>query len=285
MIEPVLPVAVVVKPAPVPVPVASVAPAPATLPVAPPCRVGWEEERPTAGGTTSKMRKVFSMKVRRVLVLRLAAVTVLTAWAICAQAPLPVGADDPGGWAKAKWGMTEDDLKAAFPQIGQVQDEGRDQIGLPRYIIANHLYAVAFFLDKEKGLRGVHIIFKKKLVKPDGTELEMVECGGVYSCPSAPQSTSKKKAAQDTEWAATQQAYIKAEMNEQAVRLAKDDLLNGLTNNYGNPTSVTMKTAGLEEFIWRFPTTEITLMWVHGEFKQLHSIQLFYAFRKKSPDF
>jgi len=204
-------------------------------------------------------------------------------------------ADDPGGWTKAKWGMTEDELKAAFPQITQVEDDGSSGIGLPHYVIQNHLYAVAFLVDKEKGLRTVHIIFKKKLVKQDGTELDMVECGGVYSCPSAaPQSTtssssrSQKKAAQkaaeDATWAATKQAYIKAEMNEQAVRLSKDDLLKALTTKYGNPTSNTAKTAGIEEFVWQFPTTEITLMWVHGEFKQLHSIQLFYGFRKKSSD-
>jgi len=29
-------------------------------------------------------------------------------------------ADDPGGWTKAKWGMTEAEIKAAFPQATQM---------------------------------------------------------------------------------------------------------------------------------------------------------------------
>jgi hypothetical protein len=223
--------------------------------------------------------------------------TIMAAMAIyagCLFAQNP--ADDPSGWTKAKWGMTEAELKLAFPEIAQVQDGGSNRIGLPRYVIANHLYAVAFLVNKEKGLFAVHIIFEKKVVKQDGTELDMVECGGVYSCPpAAPPSTTSsssrsqkraaQKAAEDATWAATQHDYIKAEMNEQAVRLSKDGLLRGLTTNYGNPTRDTTETAGIEEFVWQFPTTEITLMWVHGEFKQLHSIQLFYGLRTKSSDF
>jgi hypothetical protein len=236
----------------------------------------------------------FSIRTAEDLCVR--ALKLITILSIAAVASAQNPSDDPGGWTKAKWGMTESELKAAFPQIAQVEDDdGSSGIGLPHYVIENHLYAVAFLISKETGLRAVHIIFKKKLVKQDGTELDMVECGGVYSCPSAaPQSTtssssrSQKKAAQkaaeDAAWAATQGAYIKAEMNEQAVRLSKDDLLKGLTTKYGNPTSNTTKTAGIEEFVWQFPTTQITLMWVHGEFKQLHSIQLFYTFRKKSSD-
>jgi hypothetical protein len=220
----------------------------------------------------------------------------MAAMAVCAARLVAQNpADDPGGWTKAKWGMTEDELNATFPHIAQMQDDGSGGIGLPRYVIENHLYAVRFLIAKDTGLRAVHITYQKKLVREDGSEVDLVECGGVYSCASAapqgtPSSSSRaqkkaaQKAAEDAARAATQQEYVKAEMNEQAVRLSKDDLLRALTTKYGNPASKTMRAAGIEEFVWQFPTTQITLMWAHGEFKQFDSIQLFYTFRKKSSD-
>jgi hypothetical protein len=39
----------------------------------------------------------------------------LTAVLISCVAFAQSAADDPGGWTKAKWGMTEDEVKAAFP--------------------------------------------------------------------------------------------------------------------------------------------------------------------------
>ncbi len=203
--------------------------------------------------------------------------------------------DDPGGWTKAKWGMTEAELRATFPQIEQMREDGSDGIGLPRYVIENHLYSVWFLVAKETGLRTVHITFQKKLVKQDGTEVDLVECGAVHSCPSAvPQTTSSpsskaqkkaaQKAAEDAAWAATKDAYIKAGLNEQAVRLAKDDLLTALSSKYGNPSDHSVKSAGIENYLWRFATTEITLMWTHSEYKQLDSVQLFYTARKKSSE-
>jgi hypothetical protein len=196
-------------------------------------------------------------------------------------------ADDPGGWTNAKWGMTEDQIKAAFPQTTQMEDQGRTGLGLPSYVISNRKYLVAFSFDKEKGLTSVHFTDQKTLVKNDGTEVPLVRCD---TCASPSQSNTsssraaRKKAADDAAWAATKKAYIEAELNEQAVRLGKESLLTALTEKYGNPSSHAMEPSGIEKFVWQFPTTVITLMWIHGEFKQLHSAQLFYGLRKKSSD-
>jgi hypothetical protein len=76
--------------------------------------------------------------------------------------------------------MTEDELNATFPHIAQMQDDGSGGIGLPRYVIENHLYAVRFLIAKDTGLRAVHITYQKKLVREDGSEVDLVECGGVY---------------------------------------------------------------------------------------------------------
>jgi hypothetical protein len=194
------------------------------------------------------MKQECFRNMRGNIVSRFASVLVMTAGGLCAQ-PVPSGADDPGGWTKAKWGMTE-----------------------------------------EKGLFAVGLLDQKTRVQTDGTEESLVECGNLYSCTSAiPQSTSasrsaRRKAAEDLAVATLGEAYIKAELNEQASRLAKDSLLTALSEKYGNPSTHTTKTAGIEEFIWQFPTTVITLMWTHSEFKQLDSVRLFYALRRKSSD-
>jgi hypothetical protein len=138
---------------------------------------------------------------------------------------------------------------------------------------------------KEKRLLTVHLNDQKTLVKTDGTEVSLLQCG---SCASgAPQSTSssrsaRKKAADDAALAAATEAYIKAELNEQASRSGKDALLSALTEKYGNPSDHKVEPPGMETFAWRFPTTTITLMRFHSQYKQLDSVNLYYGLREKS---
>jgi hypothetical protein len=176
--------------------------------------------------------------------------------------------------------MTENDLRAAFPQITQVSDMGQATLGLPGYVIANRKYAIAFSFDDEKRLASVHLIYLKILVNQDGTELAEVRCD---SCEAAPPNSSAHKKAAGVAWAATKEAIIKAELNADAARRGKESLLAALTEKYGNPSNHAANSPS-ETFVWQFPTTVITLMWAHSEYKQLDAVHLFYTLRKKSPD-
>jgi hypothetical protein len=192
-------------------------------------------------------------------------------------------ADDPGGWTKAKWGMTQDEIKSAFPATGQLMDQGQTHLGLPVYVVDHRKYAVSFSFDKGDHLSYVHLIDQKTLVMPDGTERPMVQC--TTCAPPAPDQAKQSKAErQKGVVAAATEAVVKAELNAQAAKGTKDSLLSALTEKYGNPTSHIADPEGTEHFEWLFPTTKITLLWFHSQFKNLDSTELFYSLRKKSSD-
>jgi len=63
---------------------------------------------------------------------------------------------DPGGWTKAKWGMTEAQVKTAFPGAKRIIDYGDPLLGLEHYEIGPIKYRVTFYFDKKGGgLTGV----------------------------------------------------------------------------------------------------------------------------------
>ena len=63
---------------------------------------------------------------------------------------------DPGGWTKAKWGMTEAQIKTAFPEAKPIIDNGDPLLGLEHYEVGPIKYRVTFYFDKKGGgLNGV----------------------------------------------------------------------------------------------------------------------------------
>ena len=63
---------------------------------------------------------------------------------------------DPGGWTKAKWGMKESQIKAAFPQTAQVKDSaGKVRLGLSEYPIDLDKYTVTFWFAEDGGLASI----------------------------------------------------------------------------------------------------------------------------------
>lgn len=101
------------------------------------------------------------------LVLRLAPLIAMTAGALCPQTPVPSGADDPGGWTKAKWGMTQSQIIEAFPgQTGFLNDPSRPKsttvLGIKSVSIGPAgVYDIRFFFDKNGGLKEV-------IIEPEG---------------------------------------------------------------------------------------------------------------------
>jgi len=53
-------------------------------------------------------------------------------------------ADDPGGWTKAKWGMTQEQIKEAFPETTEIQEMNEMHLGLSMSVINHRKFAVAF---------------------------------------------------------------------------------------------------------------------------------------------
>jgi hypothetical protein len=186
---------------------------------------------------------------------------------------------DPGGWTKAKWGMTPDQVKDAFPQATQIQDMGSPTLGIPGYVIENRKFSAAFGFDKDNHLASVHLADKKTLVSHDGIETPMLTC---KTCPPPETGTSKsvrKRAVAESR----KEAVVKAEMNAFVVASTKDALLNALREKHGNPTAHTVSD-DTDDFEWLFPSTTISLTWFHSEFKNLDTVDIFYMRRKQSTD-
>jgi hypothetical protein len=168
--------------------------------------------------------------------------------------------DDPGGWTKAKWGMTQDQIRTAFPETAQIDDgTGRLSLGLRSYPIEQRKFAVVFSFDNEKRLNSVRLEFQKILIGRNGSELSLV-------CDKC-------------------DAFVKAAMNERAVTDGKDFILHTLTDKYGNPTTHRVESDGrMEYFDWLFPSTKISLFWFHSQFKELDSVSVSFALHAKSSD-
>jgi hypothetical protein len=252
-VEPAVPVAVVAKPAPVPAPMASAAPVPATPPPAP------------------------------------VPAPVLPPMETAQEAAVL----DPGGWTKAKWGMTRSQVADLFEKATDVVDDaGKTNLGIPAYIIGGyHKFSVVFYFGKDGGLGTVHLIDMKTRVKQDGTEVsyfavakpsEVIFYNERHVAPWVARQAKAANAALNS----AEDARVHAELNEQEVANMKDSLLADLTEKYGNPTSHVKKTdSPVEEFVWRFPTSTITLMWSHdSQTKQLDQVSIYYGLRNSSPD-
>ncbi len=177
--------------------------------------------------------------------------------------------------------MTREQLKELFPQITQIEDLHQSRLGIASYVIDNRKFSVAFGFVKD-GLASVHLIDQKTLVDVDGTEIPMLTC---KTCPQAETGTSKsarKKAA----LAAEREAVVKTAMNAVVVTNTKDAIMDTLREKYGNPTihTVSGDNGDTDEFKWLFPSTTISLIWFHSEYKQLDEVTIFYGPRGKSAD-
>ena len=81
-------------------------------------------------------------------------------------------ADDPGGWSKAKWRMTEKQLREAFPQAETMKDGSSQTLGIRNFLIAVTSFKVIFG-DDEGGLYRVRLMPEGKGIGNEGTP-EMV---------------------------------------------------------------------------------------------------------------
>lgn len=202
-------------------------------------------------------------------------------------------ADDPHGWTKAKWGATRDQIRELFPDATQVDpwtpqerqvavNLNASELGLSSFPIRGRKFRVAFSFDKNDRFTGVRLIYEKVLIDAGGKEVPL----GCQSCAPDVQVAGKepRSAQATTSAAASRDEIVRAELNEQIVEDAKDILLNGLVTQYGNPGSDT-RDGDRETFRWLFPTTDISLTWTHGQFKDLDAIELSYGERKKSAQF
>jgi len=84
-------------------------------------------------------------------------------------------ADDPGGWTKAR-GMTQEQIKEAFPETTEIQEMNEMHLGLSMSVINHRKLAVAFTFNNNGGLSYAHLIDQKTLVGNDGTETPLVRC-------------------------------------------------------------------------------------------------------------
>ena len=213
------------------------------------------------------------MKIARMLLL-----------AAVAFGQTPEHSEDPQGWTLAKWGMSQEEIKAAFPEAQR--GASPDMLHLQKYIISGKKYAVSFSFDPHGQLSGVRLSYQKVLVRPDGSEVGLLRCDGCD--PSSDKNASASRSAQkqsskSANFAAEKKAVVLAAVNGMIIGDEKDSLLSMLTEKYGNPTAVHSQDDGTQTFFeWLFTSTKITLLWFHGQFKDLDSVGVFYAPRNKS---
>lgn len=63
---------------------------------------------------------------------------------------------DPEGWTKAKWGITQAEVKKIFPEAVELTNEiGRRYLALTGFTIETTKFTVGFAFDKEDRLTGV----------------------------------------------------------------------------------------------------------------------------------
>lgn len=165
--------------------------------------------------------------------------------------------DDPSGWTKAKWGMTEQDLRKVFPEAEPLQKDVFQHLDIQHFRIDGEsigaklaeLFKVTFVLDKEAKLTSVHLATEGKLVKSDGTDF-----GG------PPLSVAQ---------------------------FTEIFLLQKLTDNYGKPTQTSSEEDSgtqAQKWVWIFPTTQISLVCITDPTRpnsDLNRTDLSYQQRKK----
>lgn len=186
---------------------------------------------------------MYAISMRTTLIALLAIVAV----AGLAQNPV----DDPGGWTKAKWGMTEDQIRTAFPDADQVKLSST-HLGLPAYNIGLIRFVVAFEFDASGGLGTVTLYdeFTVAGLRRYLDEKQIYQPSGVAA----------------------------------AIERVKDDLLSSLTAKYGKFSDHAITDKGTQdEWLWLFPSTTLKLEWSHAGYS-IDGVHLRYSARKKSAD-
>jgi hypothetical protein len=183
--------------------------------------------------------------------------TIIALLAIVAVAGLAQNpADDPGGWTKAKWGMTEDQIKAAFPDAAQIPSVN-PRLVLPAYNINPDRFEVVFWFDASGALQEVALSDKF--------------------------SVEGLKRLHDDQLTAAQRVSAIPGV-ARGVENVKDDLLISLTAKYGKfADHATTEKGTQDEWLWLFPTTTIKLTWRHAG-DSIDGTHLLYSLRKKSSD-
>jgi hypothetical protein len=148
--------------------------------------------------------------------------------AFCAGRSAAQVVQDPGGWTKAKWGMTVSELKQAFPQaVTYNSRHSGPAFGIPECEIDGARAHVVFEMDDHAGLRSV-------LIEP-------VETSSVDPDLDSPPPT--------------------------VARIGEILLLAGLKEKFSEPGAATVEPifdeAGqvTHEWRWSFPTTSVVLVW------------------------
>ncbi len=182
--------------------------------------------------------------------MKIAAICIALLVAVVSLAQNP--ADDPGGWTIAKWGMTQDQIKAAFPDATQVRFLREVRLGLPAYVIGPRKFVVAFGFDASGGLQDVSLFDE---FTAEGMR-QFTETQRISAIPGF------------------------------ATRIGdvKDDLLSSLTAKYGNFSDHAITEKGTQDdWSWLLPGTTIKLNWRHAG-DSLDGAHLYYKVRKKSSD-
>jgi hypothetical protein len=170
----------------------------------------------------------------------------------CAGRSTAAVIQDPGGWANAKWGMTETELKQAFPEAAlYTSPRSGATFGIPEYEMDGAKVHVGFELDVKAGLQRVRI-------EPD-------EKSSVDPNEDAPPST--------------------------LARIREILLLSDLKDKYGEPRERTVEPnfdeTGLttHQWRWNFPETSVVLVWKSYEnpsYQRLAETYLVYEKREHS---
>jgi hypothetical protein len=104
----------------------------------------------------------------------------LLAGVVSAAPPAPTNRPDANGWSKAKWGMTDSQVLAAFPGEARKEESGSGTEGLvglasiPKTRIGEHDFEVTFFfVSKSRTLQEVHLDWRVDLYSntKSGSEL------------------------------------------------------------------------------------------------------------------
>jgi len=187
--------------------------------------------------------------------MRTTLIWLLAIVAVAGRAQTP--ADDPGGWTKAKWGMTVDQIKAAYPDAAQVPSLAVTRLRLPAYKINSYRFEVVFWFDASDTLQEVAL--------------------------SDEFSVEGMKRLQDNQLTAAQRTYPISGA-ARGIENIKDDLLSSLTAKYGKFSDHAVTEKGTQdEWLWLFPTTTVKLTWRHAG-DSIDGTHLLYSARKKSAD-
>jgi hypothetical protein len=146
-----------------------------------------------------------------------------------ALAAVLVASDDPGGWSKAKWGMTEREILKAFDgqvkRFGKGEPRHRAGVGIDALEVAGVKFNVSMGFGTEDKLETVLFEPADQMMHSLAVELGRVP------------------------------AQVLADETDDTVQRVK----NLLIQKYGRPWEFADPVTGSSDLKWTFPTTEITL--------------------------